>query len=90
MSYPSDNFNGVLPTCRPTPRAVDTAGAAPGLGAIYSAKRTGLLANRQPATFSGFWRPSAPGNLQVGRTRIAWHLPRTGVLYPSHARQRRS
>jgi len=36
----------------PEPRcAADTAGAVGGLGAIHPAKRFGLLATRQPATF---------------------------------------
>ena len=35
-------------------RAADTAGAVRGLGAIYPAKRYGLLATRQPATSSHF------------------------------------
>jgi len=38
-------------------RAADTAGAVRGLGAIYPAKRYGLLATQQPAPFSRSWRP---------------------------------
>jgi len=37
-------------------RAADTAGAARGLGAIHPAKRYGLLATQQPATFSRCWQ----------------------------------
>jgi len=43
-----------------------------GLGAIYLAKRSGLLATWQPATFSRFWRLAKPGALGVGRTPCAW------------------
>ena len=71
-------------------RAADAAGASPGLGAIHPAKRSGLLATRSPPTFNRFCHPNAPGAPLVGRTRIAWQLPRALVLHPAHARQRRS
>jgi len=46
------------PNRAPEPgRAADTAGAVRGLGAIHPAKRYGLLAARQPATFSRSWQP---------------------------------
>jgi len=61
--------------------AADTAGAAGGLGAIYPAKRFGLLVTRQSATFSRAWRLAAPRTPQVGCTRIAWQLPLLGVLH---------
>jgi len=61
-----------------------------GLGAIHPAKRSGLLAIRQPPTFRQLWRPATPPAPQGGRTRIAWHLPRAAVLHPPDARQRRS
>jgi len=70
-------------------RAADTAGAVRGLGAIYPAKRSGLLATTQCATFSRAWRLAAPGAPAVGRTHIAWQLPRAAVLHSPHARQRR-
>ena len=71
-------------------RAADAAGASRGLGAIHPAKRYGLLAARQCATFTCSQRLStldAPG---VGHTRIAWYLPLSHVLHPPDARQRRS
>jgi len=71
-------------------RAADTAGAVRGLGAIYPAKRYGLLATRQCATFSRCIHPAAPGAPEVGRTHIAWQLPLLAVLHPSDACQRRS
>jgi len=70
--------------------AADTAGAARGLGAIHPAKRVGLRATTHCATFRPSRLPNAPRAPRVGRTRIAWHLPLLGVLYPSHACQRRS
>jgi len=71
-------------------RAADTAGAVRGLGAIHPPKRFGLLVTRQRAT-SRRWRyPNAPRAPGVGRTRIAWQLPRAAVLHASDARQRRS
>ena len=51
-------------------RAADAAGASPGLGAIYPAKRAGLLATRQYATFRRWWRPKTPGAPGVDRTAI--------------------
>jgi len=75
----------------PEPRcAADTAGAVGGLGAIHPAKRSGLLASTQCATFRRWWQPKTLGAPRVGRTRIAWQLPPPVVLHPSHARQRRS
>ena len=71
-------------------RAADAAGAAHGLGAIHPAKRYGLLATRQRATFSLSRRTKTLGALAVGRTRIAWHLPPAVVLHAPDARQRRS
>jgi len=71
-------------------RAADAAGASPGLGAIHPAKRSGLLATWQCATFRHFWRPGVPRAPAVGRTRIAWYLPRAAVLHPLDACQRRS
>jgi len=71
-------------------RAADAAGAARGLGAIYPAKRYGLLATHHPPTFNRFCHPNAPGASRVGRTRIAWHLPPAAVLHTSDACQRRS
>jgi len=71
-------------------RAADAAGASPGLGAIYPAKRYGLLTTQQCATFRRCWHLNIRGAPMVGRTRIAWHLPRAAVLHPAHARQRRS
>jgi len=61
-----------------------------GLGAIHPAKRSDLLLTRHPPTFSRAWRPAAPGDPRVGRTRIAWQLPLACVLHDLHARQRRS
>jgi len=71
-------------------RAADTAGAVRGLGAIYPAKRSGLLATQLCATVRRSKQPKAPGAPGVGRTRIAWQLPPAAVLHRSHARQRRS
>jgi len=71
-------------------RAADAAGAASGLGAIYPAKRYGLLATQKCATFRHCWRPSVLPTPQVGRTHVAWQLPPAAVLHPSDARQRRS
>jgi len=70
--------------------AADTAGAVGGLGAIHPAKRFGLLATTQCATFRRSHHPTAPRAPAVGRTRIAWQLPLPVVLHPSDARQRRS
>jgi len=70
--------------------AADTAGAVGGLGAIYPAKRFGLLATRQPATFRRAGQLAAPHAPGVGRTRIAWQLPPACVLHPAHTCQRRS
>jgi len=75
----------VQPRC-----AADTAGAVGGLGAIYPAKRAGLLVSQHPPTFSLLQLPNAPGAPGVGRTRIAWQLPPAIVLHPPDACQRRS
>jgi len=75
----------------PEPRcAADTAGAVRGLGAIHPAKRSGLLAARPTATFRRVRPPNVSRAPPVGRTRIAWQLPRPVVLHAAHARQRRS
>jgi len=75
----------------PEPRcAADAAGAVGGLGAIYPAKRFGLMATRQSATFRRSWQPKMCGAPGVGRTRIAWQLPLPVVLHPPGACQRRS
>jgi len=71
-------------------RAADAAGASGGLGAIHPAIRYGLLTARQCATPSRFQQRNALGAPRVGRTHIAWHLPRAVVLHASHACQRRS
>jgi len=77
--------NAAQPRC-----AADAAGAARGLGAIYPAKRFGLLVTRQRATSRSSRYPDAPHAPGVGRTRIAWQLPPAVVLHPPDARQRRS
>jgi len=77
--------SAVQPGC-----AADTAGAVRGLGAIYPAKRFGLLATPHPPTFRRSHQPTAPRAPGVGRTRIAWQLPPAAVLHPSDACQRRS
>jgi len=69
------NLDAQTPITAQARRAADAAGAAPGLGAIHPAKRAGLLATSQPATFSDCGQPKTCGDPAVGRTRIAWYLP---------------